>query len=141
MVAHLDLCGAAMNLTTYSKENQPTNTASAISKKYSSPENVSFKFDQVITIKLMKIETFESVTDLSCIIQWKRVHFDFQSEPQRPIDLSSFPKKSFNWEMSIVQKQVFPLILFSILRETKDAKASFVFFFPLHKIGPVLDKL
>ena len=45
--SHLDLWGAAMNLTTYSKENQPTNTASAISKKYSSPKkifiyNVSF---------------------------------------------------------------------------------------------------
>ena len=28
------------NLTTYSKENQPTKTASAISKKYSSSENI-----------------------------------------------------------------------------------------------------
>ena len=39
LCSHLDLCGAAMNLTTYSKENQPTKTASAISKKYSSPES------------------------------------------------------------------------------------------------------
>merc|ERR550519_908477 len=37
-LTNLDLWGAAMNLTTYSKENQPTNTASAISKKYSSRE-------------------------------------------------------------------------------------------------------
>ena len=39
LCSHLDLWGAAMNLTTYSKENQPTKTASAISKKYSSPES------------------------------------------------------------------------------------------------------
>ena len=37
---YFDLCGAAMNLTTYSKENHPTNTASATSKKYSSSEMV-----------------------------------------------------------------------------------------------------
>ena len=35
---HADFCGAATNLMTYSKENQPTKTASATSKKYSSSE-------------------------------------------------------------------------------------------------------
>ena len=35
---HLIFWGAAMNLITYSKVNQPTNTASAISKKSSSSE-------------------------------------------------------------------------------------------------------
>ena len=33
---NLSFCGAAMNLITYSKVNQPTNTASAISKKSAS---------------------------------------------------------------------------------------------------------
>ena len=36
--SHLIFWGAAMNLITYSKVNQPTNTASAISKKSSSSE-------------------------------------------------------------------------------------------------------
>ena len=38
---HWTFWGAATNLMTYSKENQPTKTASATSKKYSSSENIS----------------------------------------------------------------------------------------------------
>ena len=40
---HWDFLGAAMNLTTYSKVNQPTKTASAISKKFSSSAKIGFK--------------------------------------------------------------------------------------------------
>ena len=39
-----NLCGAAINLMAYSKVNQPTKTASATSKKYSSSER---KIDKV----------------------------------------------------------------------------------------------
>ena len=37
-LTYKNLCGAAINLMTYSKENHPTKTASASSKKSSSPE-------------------------------------------------------------------------------------------------------
>ena len=41
--AYFILCGAAIKRITYSKVNQPTNTASATSKKYSSSETKRWK--------------------------------------------------------------------------------------------------
>ena len=63
---YINFCGAATNLMTYSNENQPTKTASATSKKYSSSKwilNV-YKFLQVLIF-------LRDIFPWSCFSGWK----------------------------------------------------------------------
>ena len=77
---HLIFWGAAMNLMTYSKVNQPTNTASAISKKSSSSEK---RFCYLFSDILVGVEMENIVTN------WC---------------LRSMPLSSFCWNWGRVEK-------------------------------------
>ena len=77
---HLIFCGAAMNLMTYSKVNQPTNTASAISKKSSSSEK---RFCYLFSDILVTVEV-ENIVNNWC--------------------LRSMPLSSFCWNCGRVEK-------------------------------------
>ena len=111
LCSHLDLCGAAMNLTTYSKENQPTKTASAISKKYSSPESCLLQSLILWLIWLFEIMMikFDSSPAFKKINQRKRLFISIFNQKHKDFLIYSSPKESFKclkvwflWNNSIV---------------------------------------
>ena len=116
-----------MNLTTYSKENQPTKTASAISKKYSSPENI---FSYVLFRFVQVINNFSILGN-------------FQSEPQRALAIyHHFPRKVLIEKCQQFKRKYFS---FSFAPKSphqwqgedgkrEDAKISLVFFNPFQCI-------
>ena len=111
LCSHLDLWGAAMNLTTYSKENQPTKTASAISKKYSSPESCLLQSLILWLIWLFEIMMikFDSSPAFREINQRKRLFISIFNQKHKDFLIYSSPKESFKclkvwflWNNSIV---------------------------------------
>ena len=103
LCSHLDLCGAAMNLTTYSKENQPTKTASAISKKYSSPEIClvqSLILWLIWLLEIMMIK-FDSSPAFRKINQRKRLFISIFNQKHKDFLIYSSPKESFKCSLSM----------------------------------------